>query len=158
MGKRPHSAIVVNGGRGTVQYQPGCSPRKRDICKLVDMQMPSSGLQERQENNAAMETKEALIILQSSSILAGAKSEELLSRPSMIATRAALLEASNQEAAALDLVTQLQTSLSADRQKSKAEKAATSKGLLPIIARLQLKVQQCCKEAQSHNKSYYLSL
>ena len=69
-----------------------------------------------------------------------ASPEESQGKPAMIATLAALLEASSQESAALDMVSQIQASLAADKQKSKAEKAAISKGLLPIVARLQLKV------------------
>ena len=78
--------------------------------------------------------------LQASSILSGSLPGELQEKPALIATRAALLEASNQEASAVKLVMQNQASLTADRQKTKAEKAAISKGILPIVARLQLKV------------------
>lgn len=59
----------------------------------------------------------------------------------MVATQTALLEASKQEAAALDLVLRVQASLAANKQMSKAEKAEITKGLLPIVARLQLKVR-----------------
>jgi len=65
---------------------------------------------------------------------------ELRSRPAFVATQAAVLEAGGGEAAALEVVTALQRAVLGDKGKSRAEKAAVSRGLLPLLARLQLKV------------------
>ena len=78
--------------------------------------------------------------LQASALLS--ELQTISQKPAVLATRVALLEASNQEAAALQLITQIQTAQSADKQTTKAEKAAIGKGLLPIVARLQLKVSK----------------
>lgn len=81
-----------------------------------------------------------LLPLQANSILSSLQSEDLQNKPALLATQATLLEASKQERAALDLFSQVQASQLADKQMSKAEKAALNKGVLPIISRLQLKV------------------
>lgn len=81
---------------------------------------------------------------QASEILSALESKELTRRPAFVATQAAFLEASDQGDAALELVTRVQEAELADRQKTKPEKAIISKGVLPIIARLQLKVGSLC--------------
>jgi hypothetical protein len=80
------------------------------------------------------------VLVQASRILGEAVPSELRSRPGFVSTQAAVLEGMGKEATALEVASRLQQTQPGDKSKSKAEKAAISRGLLPLLARLQLKV------------------
>ena len=80
--------------------------------------------------------------MQADSLLADAA--ELQDKPAWLSTRASLLEAAGNEAAALELVSKAQSTRLNDRKQTKAQKAAISRQLLPTLARLQLKVPLSC--------------
>lgn len=87
--------------------------------------------------------------MQAAQILESGSLEALHAKPALVATRVALLEASQEEAAALDLVKRVQDSQLGEKQNSKVMKATVRKGVLPIVARLQLKVcaaQRCSQK------------
>jgi len=85
---------------------------------------------------------EKIVLVQATRILGEVLPRELRSRPAFVSTQAAVLEAMGKEATALEVASRLQQTELGDksRGKSKAEKAAISRGLLPLLARLQLKV------------------
>ena len=80
--------------------------------------------------------------MQAESLLAAAT--ELQDKPAWLSTRASLFEAAGNEAAALELVGKAQSTRLNDRKQTKAQKATVSRELLPILARLQLKVTRSC--------------
>lgn len=78
--------------------------------------------------------------MQAAEILAGVSSREVREKPAFITTFAAVLEAAGRAEAALSLVSSAQAAQPAAKSRPEKSTAGAAQALLPILARLQLKV------------------
>lgn len=78
--------------------------------------------------------------MQAAEILAGVSDAKLTSKPAFIASRAAILEAAGKADSALELVEGAYKRSLENKQQPAAGKKAVDTALLPILARLQLRV------------------